>query len=102
VAKILFITICNDFEPHRAMINLHAHLPNKGCPRFSLISDKILWIYGRFRQISPKSSVHGVQQYFDYTAIFDLYAHIDGSQGTNITGGPTDSSRFNVQFMHTI
>ena len=48
-----------------------------------------LRIYGRFRQMSPKSSVHGVQQCFDYTAIFDLYAHIDGSQVRNITGGPT-------------
>lgn len=33
---------------------------------------------------------------------WSIYAHIDGSQGNNITGGPTVSSRFNAQFTHTI
>ena len=40
------------------MINSHAHLRNKGCLRFSSISDKIWWISDRFRQMSPKSSVN--------------------------------------------
>ena len=58
MAKRWFVTICHDFELHMAMINSHAHLRNKGCLRFSSISDKIWWISDRFRQMSPKSSVN--------------------------------------------
>ena len=58
MAKRWFVTICHDFELHMAMINSHAHLRNKGCLRFSSISDRIWWISDRFRQMSPKSSVN--------------------------------------------
>ena len=58
MAKRWFVTICHDFALHgHDQLACASSKPKNVCV-FSSISDKIRWIYDRFRQMSPKSSVN--------------------------------------------